>query len=186
MNRIKFIRNRMQLSRKAMHSLYQIPASSIERWEKGQIPSVNNCQLLIAAAKEHGIEVDINWLRSQQGPEPIIKQENQPEIITSIINRLQKTKHRFKSFLVEDDSMIPIYKPGDWLIVQGLAHTDFCNYENQPCLILTEHGSYLRILKSAASPNFYDLVVANNLGNAKCFYQERVLAAHAIIFHLIA
>lgn len=186
MNRVKFIRNHMQLSRNAMHNLYNIPASSIERWERGQIPSITSCRLLISAAKNHGLEVDIDWLRQLHDNPPRALNEKYPTKINQLLNGLKQVKHSYSAYLVDNDAMQPMYKTGDWLIGERINLAELPCFDGKICLVITQTGHYLRIVKTTDSPGFYDLLVSNTLANAKCFYSEQILAAHAIVFHLIA
>lgn len=189
MNRVKFIRDLMQLSRQAMQSLHNIPASSIERWEQGQIPSLSSCEKIIAAAKSHGIDASLEWLLHGIGANPIMAKssqtENSPAIIQKLIKSTKQPRQLYEAYEVIDDAMAPHYQTGEWLITQKIRAQEARLMHGQICVVDTSHGRHLRLVKQQSLPDLFDLVIANPKSNAHSFYDVKLLGIATILCHYL-
>lgn len=185
MNRVKVIRSLMQLSRNAMHELYNIPASSIERWENGQNPSRKSCEKIAIAANAHGIKVSANWIfgLEAQEPEPI-KSDNIPLELAQIKKKISKTNSNIIVFKVVDNSMAPNYETGDWVICKRLSTANFAQSLNTISLVDCEHGRNLRLIKTSNCPGLFDLIAINHDDNGRSFYEVKTNSIALVIFHL--
>lgn len=168
-----------------MHEIYNIPSSSIERWENGQKPSRKSCERLVLAANAHGINVSVNWLMGfdSQEPEPF-KIDNIPLELEQIKKKISKTNSNIIVYKVLDNSMNPNYKTGDWILAKRLSTANFAQSINTICLVDCEHGRNLRLIKTSNCPGLFDLIAINHDHNGRSFYEIKAYCIASIIFHL--
>ena len=173
-----------------MQSLHNIPASSIERWEQGQIPSESSCAKIIAAAKTHDIEISLEWLMYGLGANPTIKKTNQLEQTPAIIQKLLKTakqpKQFYEAFEIKDDAMKPHYRSGEWIIIQKILTKDASLLHNKICVVETNHGRHLRLVKQQSLPELFDLVITNPNSDAHSFYDVKLFGIAAVLCHYLS
>ncbi len=186
MNKVKMIRNSMQLSRNAMQKLHNISTSSLGRWEQGQTPSESSCERLVKAASAHGITTSVDWILHDIGDSPTNLNKTAPKALTELAKKLSNGGRSYTTFEVPDDCMLPTYSSQDWILAQRLSSQSINKLKPKVLLIDTEHGRYLRLLKPSKCPEYYDLVTTNPAADARCFYEERVIGIAVVVCHIIA
>lgn len=177
MNNISKLRQMLGLSRMQMQKLYGISASSLERWEKGARPSPSNCKKIIQLAKTAGITCSYDWLIYANGPGPSYKNSNPPpHDIKNVFDRLADNK--LVLYEVPDDSMLPKYRKGSWLIAEQTS----LDIKEGIYLIDTKEHKYIRSVKLTSSPGLYDLLTTNYVPNLPNHYNQEILAVARIIY----
>ena len=184
MTRVQSLRNLMQLSRKKIELLYGISASSIERWEQGKQMTDTSINRLILAAKAHGISCSHEWLKSGAGMAPSYqKTACIPEFIRKYLNA---SKNKILvPYKVPDASMQPRFFSDEWLITQRLDITEAGLATNNICVVDTNDGRFLRLLKPSNTPGLYNLICTNYTSNSRSLYEQEITAIAIIICHFI-
>lgn len=175
----------MQKSRNSLESLYGIPASSIERWEKGSAPSLKSCLNLVAAAKSENIDCSIDWLLDNGGYEPkFIASDAAPMYIQNIYKRIIKKNYHCFLHKIDNDSMAPQFKLGNWVIAQKVSVKGFSSLIDKICLVDIPEGRFLRLIKPCGY-DAYDLITMNYVSGCPNFYDKKLISVATIIcqFH---
>lgn len=127
---------------------FKMPVPSIKTWEMGSvIPRIDGLKKYTAALEDCGIFVNTDWLMHGIGTGPSYflsnaesqSEEHYVDEFTSIKDMFSNICRRNKEnpivIKVEDDEMLPLFKPGDFL-AGVLTDKRFFNYDpEKPVLI---------------------------------------------------
>lgn len=154
-NRVRFVRSLTKLSREAFEQKYRINRNTLKSWELGVNTLTEKSAIILSdAINQEGFSCSPQWLIFGQGTEPRpLNQENE-EILLDEINQQSKLIYEadyFKKnnphsivYMISDKSMLPEYKPGDYV---GGINIDFTHHLDQltglPCIVSIKNGNVL-------------------------------------------
>jgi transcriptional regulator with XRE-family HTH domain len=155
--RIRDIRNRLYMSRKAFSDKHKIPYPTLQNWEDGRFGGLSKrgARRLATIFTEEGIYCTEQWLLEGQGPEPkemprIILPVNEPEI--SVYDAVQKELKLFYQHnpeaiyaIVPDDLMEPRFCKGEFVAGNKHDPEKLERLINRDCIIQLKTGEvYIR------------------------------------------
>src|SRR3990167_3633893 len=176
--RLKRLRQLSGLSRKAIERKYNVSASSITAWEN---PGKSNAGLSDAGARkmlhvyqEELIQCSLTWLLTGKGTPPhrqaIENADTKGETFVamtqiSMEDEIAYFKERYVEamvFEVTDDSMIPYYRPGDFVGGIRCYAKDIPHLITKDAIVETQDGrTYFRRLGRSTIPGRYNLIALN-------------------------
>jgi len=197
-NRVKWLRNQLDRSRRHFALHHKIPASSMQSWEdtKGNGLTEKGCLQLIEAFRDDGIRVTIEWLMYGLGPEPTRTTETaQPVPVSKAYcpddNRIDDALQHFNEqyanpidMRMPDDSMEPAFRQGDYMAGQRLFQDKLRYAIGQDCIVQTETGHVLvRRVERSRRKGHYRLVAYNPADPADEDTEHRLFSAAPIVWH---
>lgn len=177
--RLKNIRKKLKLSRQQFASKFNLTKSSIQNWEDAKFNglSTKGAKQLVQQMSRFNILVTLDWLMEGKGTPPIFpKNVNElPEDGVSSAEwasrqTIQKELMYFHKlnkggidFIINDDSLMPLLKKGDFVAGQRLFETDFSKALNQLCIVQLDSGeTVVRIMAATAKPQIFNLLTLDH------------------------
>jgi len=116
------------------------------------------------------------WLRSEVGPAmvtiPVVGRVSAGESFIPIDDNPQGGGFEELEFSLDDadpiaiavrgESLLPVYRPGDYLLCSRRRGTEITDCLNRDCVVKTEEGEgYVKKLMAGASPHTFNLISYN-------------------------
>jgi transcriptional regulator with XRE-family HTH domain len=145
-DRLKILRNLCNLSQTKFVNIASIKIDTYKSWEIGKrIPSANALQKCIEVFRSYGIDTSIEWLLTGSGTNPTYKvklddnnQDTKNKIqVSNPVEELiflQGHYKNFESFILNDNSMMPYFEPGDIVGGEKIEKFEIQNLFNQNCI----------------------------------------------------
>lgn len=170
----------LKLTRDELSQFSLISSNSLQNWEQMRNKGLTEegAQRLVEAFQKKGVNCTIEWLMygtglTPSGPissETPSKPVNEEELIERELSYFKQLNGNVLDHLVNDDSMLPVLWPGDFVAGKYHEGEGVKLAVDLPCIIETTQGNRLvRILQSGDQPNCYNLVCLNNNSFVKKF-----------------
>jgi transcriptional regulator with XRE-family HTH domain len=167
--RLRFIRTLSGMTAKAFAHICGVGYTTINCWEKGvNSLTEKGAQRIVTAMQNIGVNCTISWLLRGQGELPTIEQQkfsrfNYNTIIppisqlavqegtlvydkTSMCKEIEQFKALHTAHLIsviQDESMSPIYQPGDWVGGPSLLKENLELAHQKNCVVKFRDGNLL-------------------------------------------
>ncbi|HTM64592.1 MAG TPA: S24/S26 family peptidase [Gammaproteobacteria bacterium] len=184
-DRLKRVRNLANLSREDFCADGTINLTTLISWEVGRFGGLSRkgAASVVARIAKEGVFVAPEWLLYGTGAGPEVHfnkmsavhdelnhdvdtlSENAKIMIElSVFRKLHKNAI---DFIVDDDTMLPHYQPGDYVAGVKRFGDDIKSLIGHTCIVQTASGSiYFRNLLQGPRENSYNLIPANPQANA--------------------
>lgn len=205
--RLRRVRNLSNLTRKQICDDKTININTFTGWELakfGGLP-VDGAERIVKRVAKEGVICSIDWLLHGTGlpPQVIIDRSNESNLIENsfsipsylevhekaIFEELIIFRKYYKDIIyliIQDDSMLPIYKPGEWVAGANYYGNAIPNLIGLDCIVKTEDGQTLvRTLRLGNIENCYDLICKNTNTTLRMpvLYNTKIVSAAPIIRH---
>lgn len=205
--RLKRVRNLANLSRDQLCEGGNINLHTLIGWENGRFGGLTRtgAERLISRLAQEGVQCTVEWLLHEIGPGPNII----TDFATAKVDLHKKTPEKtskseedkfiaeelilFRSqysnatdFIVEDDGMLPLYNPGDYVAGKKRYPDKIMTVIGKDCIVQTEEGRiFLRNVRKGSLPNCYHLVCTNHHTQIEdsVLYNVKLISAAPIIWH---
>ena len=172
--RLIILRELSGLSRHALYQRYDLAPGTLQNWESARSGGLSEkgARKLISIYRAEGVYCDEQWLLHGIGTEPDYTRNNLNHNV-KITNNIAKEILYFKKhntyateLVVQDDAMLPWYKPGDVVMGIRVFKHDITKLIGSVCIIQTkEHGKLVRLLKPGEHEEVYTLQALNVTSN---------------------
>ncbi|CDZ79389.1 hypothetical protein BN59_03707 [Legionella massiliensis] len=201
-DRLKRLRNLTNLSRKEICEFCNLNLNTYKGWELGRFGGLpaDGAEKIISHVIRLGVICTTDWLLYGKDPSPSLASTKSnltdgDNIEVSSLNLIEKEFTVFQSLLenallerVDDDSVLPNFKEGDYLAGVKLYDQEISLAVNQLCIVQTIDGKKLiRYLKRGTSKDCYSLISTNPLSKSQdlAIINTRLLYAAPIYRHYI-
>ena len=195
------LRDMMGLSREAVRLRYGIARGTLQNWESARFGGLTQkgAKIIITASRAEGIDVSMQWLLHGIGTEPRLVgasdldmsskmffnvSEQSMQNLSKMLNTFRAHNPDFIDLVVQDDLMMPMYAPGEYVAGNRKYLNDIESAASNVCIVQTaEHGHLLRYLKLGDEINLYHLVSINHesqISQATLYNVEIISAAPVI------
>ncbi len=188
--RVRYLREKvLRFSREVFSEKSGIPINTLQNWEQSRHSGLieRGAKKIIQALQDAGISCSLEWLLYGIGGFPTSSLTSKPEICLTeeeIIAEELQLFHRLNpnaiDILINDDSMLPYYWPGDYAAGKRYTGEDIKKVVGLPCIVETNSGDIIvRYLEEASEPSRYTLLCTNQLtmGAIKLENTELISAA---------
>lgn len=169
--RLRKIRNLANLSRKEICDSEDLNLNTYKGWELarfGGLPVDGASRVTQRVAKENVI-CSVEWLLYGIGQEPYLLPHSNKFNTLDSNTLILKEILVFQSFYpdatfteIQDDALVPLYMPGDYVAGIKVYGNNISNVINQPCIIGLKNGDVLvRHLRLGQNHNQFQLVASN-------------------------
>ena len=146
--RLKQLRSITGLTAKELGERNHIPLATLKSWEAASKASLTEkgAHRIVDALQNEGVDCSVAWLLHGIGAQPRLATEKEERVLADlprkeyIVARETEIKHFYNTYKnaviieVEDDAMLPFYRPGD--VVGGIwQHDETLHFAKQHCLV---------------------------------------------------
>jgi len=173
--RLKQLRSVLGLTAKELSERNNIPLPTIKAWEAASTASLTEkgAHRIVDALKDEGVDCSISWLLHGTGAQPMLAEEKQDIVLTDFSRKdyimtreteIQQFYSTFKNSIileVNDDAMMPFYRPGD--VIGGVWQSQQIEQLVQRnCLIkLSDHSILCRKLTLGTKEGHFHCYATN-------------------------
>jgi hypothetical protein len=206
--RVRRIRNLSNLTRKEICNDGTININTFKGWEIGRYGGLpaDGAEKIVARVSKEGVKCTPEWLLYGSGappqvitdftpiknvaqkdaPSPEINTDEQEKIILDELLLFRKSYKDIVYIVVSDDSMMPCYKPGEY--VAGVNHygDKIHDLVGRDCIVQTEEGKiFLRTLREGNQNHLYTLICTNTQTTLKepVLYNIKLFSAAPVTRH---
>ncbi len=188
--RLRRLRMLGNLKRKELCENSHVNIHTLIGWENGRFSgiSVSGAKRIIHYLNCIGVECTLDWLLYEIGSGPVAGASQaqfapQPNVSIHYSNDKQKIidellyfksqHHDAVDFMVNDESMLPIYQPGDYVAGVRQYDHDIASMIGKSCIVQTTKGkTFFRQIRPGTKEGHYTLVCLNSE-----FQQEHAIIA---------
>lgn len=202
--RLRRIRLLANLSREDFCTDGEITLASLISWEVGRFGGLTakGATRVIARVAKEGVFCTSEWLLYEIGVGPEVKvdykkNQDQEEVVelssvtedSTIIEELllfRKLNKQSIDFIIEDDTMLPHYRKGDYVAGTKRFGTKITSLIGWDCVVQTNDGRILmRNLHQGPRSNSFNLISTNLQAKVKdsIIYDVELVAAAPVIWH---
>lgn len=190
-NRLRFLRKMSHLSMKEFAQHCNLGLTTVNYWEQGYSSiTERGAQKVSKAMREEGIESSVIWLMTGYGEPPKVTDSSKlSKLNYKNLESIARTSINEKKFdypienieineeltlfrknypehlicLIDNDSMKPLYSPGDLVAGKKLTEKNMELAHGADCIVELEgRGLLIRRIKIGHAANSYDLYVINS------------------------
>ena len=187
--RLVILRELCGLSRLALHKRYDLASGTLQNWESARSGGLSEkgAKKIISIYRAEGIWCDEQWLLHGIGPEPDYTNNTINHQDVKINDKIAQEIMYFKKhntyateLVVQDDAMLPWYKPGDVVMGVRVFKQHIKKLIGKVCIIQTkEHGKLVRLLKPGEHEEVFTLQALNITSTNSTSYIMNV-ALHSV------
>lgn len=170
-NRLRKIRNLSNLSRKDLCNIESLNLNTYKGWELarfGGLP-IDGAEKVIKRVYQENVICDIEWLLYGKGQEPyilpktnIVSNQDKNTLVLKEILFFQSLYPNATYFTVNDNTLLPYYKPGDYVAGIKIFGENIKTALDQICIVeLTNGDTFVRYLKACQDKESYRLISTN-------------------------
>lgn len=172
-NRVKALRQALNLSRQKFADRLAIKKSTIQNWEEGRHTGLTEkgAKRLVSSLLQTGVTSSVDWLLFGTGsppklPESLFEKVSQPIVSETLpdgqnIQRELLLFHQLNKgcidFLVADNNMQPLYCQGDIVAGKRYFAAELNFAVNHDCIVQTETGETLLRFVTVGLADTYNL-----------------------------
>ncbi len=197
--RLLLLRDMAGLTRDALQKRYKIARGTLQNWESARFGGLTEkgARIMTQLYQAEGVHCSIDWLLHGIGPHPSCNKDHYQQS-TSVLNATTASGNLTKEILyfrdnntnaidmvVNDDAMLPWYKPGDMIMGVRVFHEKMKTLLGKVCIVQTQqYGNLLRVLQSGSREGIFNLQATNihRHGVPSCICDVEVISAAAIIW----
>lgn len=166
--RVKKIRNMANLTQEQMCEDGELNPHTLAGWEVGRHGGLSKkgAQKIVNRVAQEQVICSVDWLLQGSAPEPYVLSRSagtqsqtdaiQREIDYFLSNNIDAVIHQ-----MTDDAMLPLAKQGDVVGGIKLAQAKWSCANNQMCIVATDDGQMMGLLKHNPSSSDYYLYPSN-------------------------
>lgn len=198
-HRLKLCRNLLGISRDTLQAKYGIARGTIQNWEtprSGGLTEVG-AEACIQAFQAEGLQCTVSWLLHGLNSEPYVigsgdvtkhtHISHKRDQVTDLLLKFRTHQTNPIEFIIDDDSMKPIYNLGDFVAGNAKYMDDIQHCVDQICIVqVANQGTMLRYITiSKLDPHKFDLIAVNPSAKVEqpVIYNAKVYSASPVLFH---
>lgn len=204
--RLRVLRQLTNLSRDKFQERYGIARGTLQNWESARFGGLTEkgAKSIILAITAEGVYCDLQWLLHGIGQEPrllsssgITDSASNRQTITVDQSEAQTIAEELICFrshnqdcidlMVTDDSMAPIFQPGDFVAGNKRYMEEIDRTIGFYCILQTaQYGTILRYIKQGDDHLHYHLIATNamsEMNNKPNYYNTKVISSAPVIWH---
>ena len=176
-NRLKRVRNLANLSRNELCEDNNINLNTLIGWENARFGGLTEkgAKNIVKRLSKEGVICSISWLLYGSGLEPELARTNlqspnreieDKQFQHELFSEIELFKHTYNEqgivFEISDESMCPVYAPGDYVGGVYLPENKFEQLINKSCLVkLWDNTIILRVIRSGSEKDKINLISTN-------------------------
>tara|TARA_Y200000002_G_scaffold382836_1_gene401574 strand:- start:8259 stop:8972 length:714 start_codon:yes stop_codon:yes gene_type:complete len=171
--RLRCVRAMTNKPRDHFKKHYGIARGTLQNWESDRHGGLTEkgAILILKAFRAENVGCDLAWLLHGVGEGPyfikdaeadVRKDHPDVDLITKELLYFRQGNDNAIDFIVKDESMAPVYMPGDYVCGSRFYRDDIAKLENDIAIVQTlEHGTLLRMIKPGDQIGLYHLYSLN-------------------------